>query len=281
VHADVLTALGYTLKDREQPWYVNRCSTLFTPKLQEIALAKYMMLAKIATKGETNLTNKNLCDKVHGFLHVRGKEHHGVVITEARGPSFVRKQHARLTVAVRALGPRLVLHIYCGPTGVGKTRGAKTRFPNSIDWIMWSRTRSSRGGAANSCRGRAPSSSSTTSSTTATLTSSSRSCARPRPGQCSAPGRAWCKPSTARTCTSEEWYTTPRGDVQAEWLLRLRDFAILYEVKPGGVGPDGVCTTQGVPYRDLEEARMAAREARRAAAAAAMDAALDSDSSDS
>jgi hypothetical protein len=83
------------------------------------------------------------------------------------------------------------------------------------------------------------------------------------------------------TIPPEEWYTTPRGDAQAEWLRRLRDFAILYEVKPGDVGPDGVCTTQGVPYRDLEEARMAAREARRAAAAAAMDAALDSDSSDS
>ena len=43
----------------------------------------------------------------------------------------------------------------------------------------------------------------------------------------------------------------------------------------------GELTTVGVPYRDVVDARLAAREQRRASAAAAMDAALDDTSSDS
>ena len=62
-----------------------------------------------------------------------------------------------------------------------------------------------------------------------------------------------------------------------EWLRRLMDFAIIYEVKRGDLGPDGKLSTQGVRYCDVATARLAAFAAERAAQDAAWDAALDSD----
>ena len=55
------------------------------------------------------------------------------------------------------------------------------------------------------------------------------------------------------------------------------DFAIIYEVKRGDLGPDNKLSTQGVRYSDVATARLAAFSAERAAQAAAWDAALDSD----
>ena len=40
------------------------------------------------------------------------------------------------------------------------------------------------------------------------------------------------------------WYALP-SDVQPEWLLRLVDLTIIYEVKRGRLGPDNKLTTQG------------------------------------
>ena len=72
------------------------------------------------------------------------------------------------------------------------------------------------------------------------------------------------------TCTRriEEWYTTPAGDVQPEWLRRLNDFAIVYDVQPGDLQADDTLTTVGVPFRELCAARMAEFAERRRAAAA-------------
>ncbi len=53
---------------------------------------------------------------------------------------------------------------------------------------------------------------------------------------------------------------------------------MLYEVQPGDQAEDGTLRTQGVPYRDVADARIAAFEEQRAAAAAALDAALGTDS---
>ena len=36
VHGDVLTAMGYTLKDAQQPHFKNICSALFTDELKEV-----------------------------------------------------------------------------------------------------------------------------------------------------------------------------------------------------------------------------------------------------
>ena len=51
------------------------------------------------------------------------------------------------------------------------------------------------------------------------------------------------------------------------------DFAIIYEVKRGDLGPDGKLSTQGVRYSDVATARLAAFAAERAAQAAVWDAA--------
>jgi hypothetical protein len=81
---------------------------------------------------------------------------------------------------------------------------------------------------------------------------------------------------TASTVPIEEWYTLPNGDVQPEWLRRLMDFCIVYDVKAGDQLPSGGVSTVGVPFRDLWPARGAARAAARAAANAALVAALQS-----
>jgi hypothetical protein len=76
---------------------------------------------------------------------------------------------------------------------------------------------------------------------------------------------------TACTVRIEEWYLLPNGDVHPEWLRRLIDFCVVYEVQPGDLLPSGELTTAGVPFRDLWAARKAERDAQRAAAAAAED----------
>lgn len=421
VHSDVLTAMGYTFKDREKPWYKNRCSHLLTPRLQEIALSKYMLFAKLAGKGIVWMDNKIIFDRVYAFLHVRGVEpimlnangtirgqtvivlmlrcgeynlaksfatssfgamdyaraqalvnlqmdpincklidvqlllfglgeddeagfgfwreedatalpamtqqqvtaavereaaeeehreagggsddetflsnvvHRPRPETIALNLAFVKRQLLRLLKVSRTLGPRLELHIFIGATGVGKTYGAKKRWPDSVDWLMEPNTKKPWWGNS---EGKLPGRDAkvfiddivdnTDPDNLVCLLNWLVGRAVFSTGPCmlqTKHGKDVSFESSFIIATSthppEEWYTTPRGDVQPEWLRRLKDFATLYLVEMEHRTESGELTTVGVPYRDVVDARLAAREQRRASAAAAMDAALDDTSSDS
>jgi hypothetical protein len=186
----------------------------------------------------------------------------------------------------------LELHIFIGETGVGKTRGAKHMWPDSIDYLMEPDTNKPWWGSLEM----------------PVLGSKvfiddiidNRDPDKLLAFLCWPYGRALfstgpCILQTKHgkdvnflsafvivtsTVKPERWYTLPNGDIHPEWLRRLVDFAIIYDVKRGDLGPDNKLSTQGVRYSDVATARLAAFAAERAAQAAAWDAALNSDNDD-
>jgi len=67
----------------------------------------------------------------------------------------------------------------------------------------------------------------------------------------------------ASTVPVEDWYLTAEGEIQSEWLRRLKSFAVLHECVQPGVEP------VSVRYNDVVEERLSAFVERRAARAAA------------
>jgi hypothetical protein len=419
VHSNVLTAMGYTFKDRNKEWYVNRSSDLLTPNLQKTALRNYLIFANLAGKNTVMLDNKIIFDRVYTYLHIGGTDpvmmnDNGVIRVQtvvvmmlrsgqyslgksfatsnfgamdyarsqalvnlqqdpvnaklsdvqlllfgldindpvafdfwreedasvlpkptqeqviaaaeraavqadaaeqaadggsgsdidddtgflaeatarprdesiAENLAFVRSQHARRNRLQRALGPMLELHIFIGETGVGKTRGAKFMWPDSIDYLMEPDTNKPWYGSTEMpvlgskvfiddiIDNRVP-------DKPVSFLAWPYARAVFSTGPCMLQTKHGKDVDfkcafiiVTSTIKPERWYTLPNGDIQPEWLRRLVDFAIIYEVKRGDLCADGKLTTQGVRYRDVATARLATFAAERAAQEAAMDAAL-------